>query len=326
MRASPFAPFAGLAALSLGTLGTARAHAPPLRIELTPQPASEAQPNEGALSAPCPAGTLPDGDVCVRLPGDEADPGEDALAAENAHRERTGRWTIYEQIPRLPDRPASYDAYVYPVPPGLPGGRYVVSGYDLDRPDDSQRRGRKLHAVGHGGVDLPDPRGTPVMLVPLEHQVGDADVIYVGPLIGTTVVTRHTVREGGRLRDYVLLFGHLDAPAAGLAAGKALKGGEQIGFVGDTGSPELVHRTSKRGASARGSTSRAYVRTRSGGAILEAADATSCATPVTFCRGGTRSRIPPPGPHHSESRRTETPWIVAVGPKRHARGFVAPPP
>jgi murein DD-endopeptidase MepM/ murein hydrolase activator NlpD len=116
-----------------------------------------------------------------------------------------------------------------------------MSGYDLDRPDDSQRRGRTLHAVGHGGVDLPDPRGTPILLVPLENQVGDADVIYVGPLFGTTVVTRHTVREGGRLRDYVLLYGHLQEAAQGLVAGRALKEGDVVGAVGDTGSPELVH-------------------------------------------------------------------------------------
>ncbi len=152
-----------------------------------------------SILAACPPDTLPDGDVCVHLPGD-APSSDDALAAENAHRERTGRWTVYEQIPRRPDRPASYDAYRYPVPPGLPGGHFVVSGYDLDRPNDSQRRGRSLHATGHGGIDLPDAKGTPVRLVPLEHQVGDADVIFVGHLFGTSVVTRHTVREEGRLR------------------------------------------------------------------------------------------------------------------------------
>ena len=47
--------------------------------------------------------------------------------------------------------------------------------------------------------------------------------------------------EGGQLRDYVLLFGHLDAPAAGVEPGVPLKDGAAIGFVGDTGSPSLVH-------------------------------------------------------------------------------------
>jgi murein DD-endopeptidase MepM/ murein hydrolase activator NlpD len=75
----------------------------------------------------------------------------------------------------------------------------------------------------------------------LEHQEGDAEVLYTGRLFGTTVVARHTLREGGRLRDYVVLFGHLDAIAPGLAPGAALKEGDLVGTVGDTGSPELVH-------------------------------------------------------------------------------------
>jgi murein DD-endopeptidase MepM/ murein hydrolase activator NlpD len=276
-RSSPLAPLAAvaLAALSLCTLGTARARVAPLRIPLA---ADTADPQRIAPSAPCPPGTLPDGDVCVRLPGDEDSraTSEDALASENAHRERTGRWAVYEQIPRRPDRPASYDLYRYPVPPGLPGGHSVVSGYDLDRPDDSQRRGRALHAVGHGGVDLPDPKGTPVKLVALEHQVGDADVVYVGPLFGTTVATRHTVREGGRLRDYVLLFGHLDAPAPGIAAGRGVKEGEVVGFVGDTGSPELVHLHLEARRVREGIDIGERVRERAGGALLDAEATVVC--------------------------------------------------
>jgi murein DD-endopeptidase MepM/ murein hydrolase activator NlpD len=80
-----------------------------------------------------------------------------------------------------------------------------------------------------------------VNLVELEHQQGDADVVYVGPLFGTSVITRHTLREGGQVRDYILLFGHLDAVAPGIAAGSPLKDGDVLGFVGDTGSPELIH-------------------------------------------------------------------------------------
>jgi hypothetical protein len=117
----------------------------------------------------------------------------------------------------------------------------VVSGYDLDRPDAEQRRGPTLRAVGHGGVDLPQKRGTEVALVSLEHQRGDADILYTGPLFGTTVVTRHTVHEGGQLREYIVLHGHLDAVAPGVAAGATAKEGSLLGFVGDTGSPELVH-------------------------------------------------------------------------------------
>ncbi|MGO9000061.1 MAG: peptidoglycan DD-metalloendopeptidase family protein [Polyangiaceae bacterium] len=262
---SPLA-VAALATLSLSSVGAARARVEPLRIQVATAGVEDGSGH--ALATACPAGTLPDGDVCVHLPGDP-ESSEDALAAENSHRERTGRWTVYEQIPRRPDRPASYDAYRYPVPPGLPGGHFVVSGYDLDRPDESQRRGRSLHATGHGGVDLPNPRGTPVKLVALEHQVGDADVVYAGPLFGTTVVTRHTVREGGRLRDYVLLFGHLDAAAPGIAAGRAIKEGELVGFVGDTGSPELVHLHLEARRVREGLDVAERVRLRSGASLLE---------------------------------------------------------
>ena len=117
----------------------------------------------------------------------------------------------------------------------------MVSGYDLDRPDDAQRRGRHLSHVGHGAIDLPGKKGTPITMVPLEHQDGDAEVVYVGLLFGSTVITRHVLREGGQLRDYVLLFGHLEAAAPGLSVGTRLKEGELLGFVGDSGSPELVH-------------------------------------------------------------------------------------
>jgi murein DD-endopeptidase MepM/ murein hydrolase activator NlpD len=188
----------------------------------------------------CPPGTAPDNDACVHLTGGAED-GPLAPSRPNIHREKSGRLREYEQIPRLPDRPSDYDAYRYPIPPGLPGGRYVVSGYDLDRPDDQQRRGRTLRHVGHGGVDLPQAKGTPVKMVALEHQEGDAEVLYTGPLFGTTVVTRHTLREGGRLLDYVVLFGHLDAVAQGVSAGTSLKDGDLVGAVGDTGSPSLVH-------------------------------------------------------------------------------------
>ena len=95
--------------------------------------------------------------------------------------------------------------------------------------------------MGHGAVDIPEPKGTPVNLVPLDHQAGDAAVVFVGPLFGTTVITRHTVREGGHERDYLLLYGHLDATAAGLHPGALVGPGDLVGYVGDTGSPELVH-------------------------------------------------------------------------------------
>lgn len=187
----------------------------------------------------CPEGTAPDHDACVHL--SISDEGPVAEAKSNGHRERSGRWTTYEQIPRLPERPADYDVYRYPIPPGLPNGHYVVSGYDLDQPDAKQRRGPTLKHVGHGAVDLPQAKGTPVHMITLEHQEGDAEVLYAGTLFGTTVLTRHTLREGGRLRDYVMLLGHLDSIAPSITAGVTVREGQLVGAVGDTASPRIVH-------------------------------------------------------------------------------------
>ncbi len=182
---------------------------------------------------------LPDGDSCVRLPDEtEGKSAPEAQSTSSMHHDARGQWIAYDEIPRRPDRPEDYGAYRYPVP--YHSGS-VVSGYDLDQPDERQRRQRVR--VGHGGIDLAAPRGTPVVLVTLDHQVGDADVLYAGALFGMTVVTRHKVREGGSLRDYLVLFGHLDAPAPGLVdhVGIALHDGDPVGYVGDTGSPGLVH-------------------------------------------------------------------------------------
>jgi murein DD-endopeptidase MepM/ murein hydrolase activator NlpD len=222
---SPLLPAKALAAVAAGP-------------SLQGAPSASAEANSPEV---CPRGTAPDGDACVHLTVETDGDGRVAEAQANSHRERSGRWSTYEQIPRLPERPADYDVYRYPIPPGLPGGHYVVSGYDLDQPDAKQRRGLTLKHVGHGAVDLPQAKGTPVHLVALEHQEGDADVLYAGALFGTTVLTRHTVREGGRLRDYVMLLGHLDGIAPGVRVGTALKEGDLVGTVGDSGSPRIVH-------------------------------------------------------------------------------------
>jgi hypothetical protein len=154
---------------------------------------------------------------------------------KNGHTDKGGEWIEYDQIGRRWDRPVSYAAYRYPL-----ANTFVVSGYDLDKPDELQRRGR-MSAVGHGGVDLPEKKGTPITMITLDHQMGDAEVLFVGHLFGETVVTRHTVREGGRKRDYVLLFGHLDEAAEGVRRGRRLRAGQLVGYVGNTDSPEFVH-------------------------------------------------------------------------------------
>jgi len=156
------------------------------------------------------------------------------------HHDKRGHLRTYDQIPRRPERPADYAAYRYPVPVAE-GEPLRVSGYDLNLPDSDQRRGRKLSQVGHGGVDLLAPRGTEVRVVALEHQDGDAEVLLAGKLFGTTVVTRHTLREAGRLREYVVLYGHLASVAPGIEPGRPVADGTVVGYVGDTGSEGIVH-------------------------------------------------------------------------------------
>ncbi|MGE0324634.1 MAG: M23 family metallopeptidase [Polyangiaceae bacterium] len=193
-----------------------------------------------ALQSQCPSGTLPDNAVCIPVPSRD-DPGLQPLSAEqNRHRDKLGNWVVYDQVPRRPDRPADYRNYRFPVPP-LKSQSLVLSGYDLHLHDADQRRGSNLKAVGHGGIDLAQRRNTEVRLVNLEHQVGDADVVFVGELFGNSVVTRHALREGGQLREYVVIYGHLAGPAPGLKAGDNVREGSLVGFVGDSGSAGDVH-------------------------------------------------------------------------------------
>jgi hypothetical protein len=221
---------------SLAATGTVGASAEQERTRKAPVGASAGE----ATSAPaCPADTLPDGGVCVPVP--DITLGGEALAEQRAaHHDRDGRLRVYDQIPRRPERPADYRKYQLPVPP-LAQQSFVTSGYDLDLPDEEQRRGAEMKAVGHGGIDIAQKRNTPAALVPLEHQVGDADVLFVGKLFGNSVVTHHVVREGSALRDYLLIYGHLEKPASGLARGDSLPAGSIVGYVGDSGSPGVVH-------------------------------------------------------------------------------------
>lgn len=229
---------AALAASLLSALGAAQRVRPePLTIPRTA--AKMAQPSaRDELSGVCPRGTLPDAQVCIPVPEDRG--GERFAEERAAHRDKSGQWRGYDQIPRRPDRPADYARYRYPVPVP-PGKNPVSSGYDLNKPDSEQRRGPELSAVGHGGIDLPQRRGTELHLIALEHQTGSAEVVYVGPLFGNTVVTRHSVREAGQLRDYLVLYGHLERPASGLVRGAQLTEGATLGYVGDSGSPGDVH-------------------------------------------------------------------------------------
>ena len=147
---------------------------------------------------------------------------------------------MYDQIPRSPDRPKDFRQYRLPI--AVPADRsFVGSGFDLDRPDAEQRRSAELSAVGHGGVDFAAARGSEVRLVTLGNQVGDTSVLDAGHLFGNSLVTRHTLREAGALREYLVIYGHLESIAPGLKRGQSLQAGALVGYVGDSGSPGIVH-------------------------------------------------------------------------------------
>lgn len=230
---------AALSAALLSALAAAGGSAPRRITSAPPSPSARAA-HATPRVAVCPPGSLPDADACVPFRRGDVDEGKELSTERNQHTDKRGRQQRYEQVPRQPDRPAAYEAYLYPIPTA-PDEKLVVSGYDLHRADHEQRRGAHLSAIGHGGVDVVAKRGTPVRSLPLEHQEGDAEVRFAGTLFGETVVTRHTVREAGRLREYLVLHGHLDAIARGVVAGRVVKAGDELGAVGDTGSEGLVH-------------------------------------------------------------------------------------
>jgi murein DD-endopeptidase MepM/ murein hydrolase activator NlpD len=200
---------------------------------------AEADRSQEATELTLPCGLFLDGEPRLTL-FDDPHWWEPPAAAVVAawHTDKQGEIIEYDQIPRRWDRPLDYDAYRYPVV-GYPGWATVTSGYDLDLPDVEQRRGT-MRAVGHGGLDLPQARGTKVTLIPLAQQLGDAKVIHVGTLFGNSVVTLHAVREGGERRNYLLIFGHLDSAAPGLLPGQMLPAGGLVGFVGNSES-DFVH-------------------------------------------------------------------------------------
>jgi murein DD-endopeptidase MepM/ murein hydrolase activator NlpD len=225
------AAFGGAVFCAVHPLKVARAHERVVTA-IVPEPAAK-----GRLEAPSEP-------AAVEAPR-QASPADDAPALHpitRRHRDNSGNWVTYEQIPRSLARPVSYDAYRYPVRAGVAGGRHsVISGYDLDLPDAEQRRGSFLNMVGHGGVDLPQAKGEPIRLVALDHQVGPATVVYIGEMFGTTVVTKHSRREAGKIVDYLVIFGHMSAVAPGLKPGARLEDGDLVGGVGNTGSPLLIH-------------------------------------------------------------------------------------
>jgi hypothetical protein len=159
------------------------------------------------LPAPCGSGTLPEGPVCLRIPGEH-----DTLLLEGRDRAPSRGEPVADRIPRRPERPADPAAYLYPV--GEPG-----------------RPPHVLNSLDKPGVRLAVRPGERVVLLGLEHQVGPAEVIFAGELFGRTVVTAHRVDDGRRQRTYLLFHGGLNRTAPAVVPGARLEPGAELGFA-----------------------------------------------------------------------------------------------
>jgi hypothetical protein len=195
---------AGLAAALLATLSVMTDRpSPTVRVGGGALPSGTAS----ALSAVCPRGTLPDGEVCVPVP-----PREPAAREKEASPAR-GR-AEHDRIERRPDRP--FDFAKYRLPTELARG-------------STPEATRFLAA-----------RDARVVLVRLEHQEGDAEVLHAGELEGVpgrAVVALHFVRDTGGLREYLAIFSNLARIEPGVARGVKLRDRQALGTVGDAESP-----------------------------------------------------------------------------------------
>jgi hypothetical protein len=129
-------------------------------------------------------------------------------------------------IPRRPDRPADYSRYVLPVPDS---GAPKVVAQDPSASRDS--------AAPRWGISISGIAATAVFAPTLEGQEGPARVVFAGPLVGNSTVTRHMVRSADRMNDYIVILGNLDAVPA-FVPKTSIEKGASIGKVGS--SPVLL--------------------------------------------------------------------------------------
>jgi hypothetical protein len=191
---------AAIAAAAVAAIATLGGRAP--RVTLTPLRPVSATPAPVSL---CPPGSLPDDGVCIPVP---------------PPRRGATRVRPAESIPRRPDRDPEYARYVLPV----------------ERALSIAELGERASADGGAlpsGIAIQTEPGARVTVPTLEGQEGPAQVVYVGPFWGPTVVTAHTVRAGGATERYLVVVGKLGTARA-LSSGDQVSAGAQLGTAGSS--------------------------------------------------------------------------------------------
>lgn len=100
-----------------------------------------------------------------------------------------------------------------------------VAGVRADALADSWGQAREGGARAHQGIDIMAPRGVPVVAA----SAGTVERLFTSGAGGTTVYVRSPDRR------WTYYYAHLAAYAPGLAEGAAVRAGQQLGYVGDTG-------------------------------------------------------------------------------------------
>jgi murein DD-endopeptidase MepM/ murein hydrolase activator NlpD len=112
-----------------------------------------------------------------------------------------------------------------PTQAGAPGQLIVpVAGV---RPDQLQNTFDQARSEGrvHDAIDIPAPKGTPVLAA------ADGAIVKLFQSVrGGTTIYQSSVD-----RKFIYYYAHLDRYAEGLTEGRPVKQGETIAYVGDTG-------------------------------------------------------------------------------------------
>jgi peptidoglycan LD-endopeptidase LytH len=103
--------------------------------------------------------------------------------------------------------------------------RIPVAGVSADRLTDTWLQTRDNGARVHQAIDIPAPMGTPVVAA----MAGRVEKLFQSDAGGTTAY----IRSGDG--NWMTYYAHLSGYVRGLAEGRMIRAGQQIGFVGDTG-------------------------------------------------------------------------------------------